>query len=164
MRSVYITLSVAVLALSACGKSDTTMTVKDPASGEKVDVTVNKADPGDMTIKSDNGTMVINSGADAKLPSGMIVYPGAEVQSSVNATNSEGVGNMVMLKSKDAPEKILAFYKEKLTASGMKISMETSMPNGGMIIAGGEKDKPGAMVTANAEKGETVISVMMGKQ
>lgn len=162
MKSAVLITSV-VMGLAACSKSnDKTITGKDPKTGESVDVSVNKSDTGDMTFKSKEGTVVINSGADAKLPAGVDVYPGAEVKSSIIGNGKDGSGAMLSMTTTEEPAKVLAFYKSKFAAKGWKISMETTMPTGGLIAAGGENNGPGAMVTVNAEKGQTVISVISG--
>jgi hypothetical protein len=173
MKKLIALAAVAVLSLSACGKSeDKTISVKDPDSGEKVDVTMSGSDKSTMTIKSDEGSLVINSGDNARAPEGFDVYPGAKIKSSMTGIGESigsgtGVGSaagtMVAMTTKDTPAAVLAYYKAKLVAKGMKIGMETTTPQGGMISAGGDGDKPGALVTASATNGETTVSVMMGK-
>jgi hypothetical protein len=170
MKQILALSAIAVFALAACGKSeDKTITLKDPQTGEKVDVSVNGADKGTMTLKTDQGSLVINSGDNATVPDGVDVYPGAKVQSSMTgfgaAMGAAGgnAGSMVAMTTKDAPATVLAFYKTKFAAKGWKINMESSTPDGGMISAGGDPAKPGALVTASVANGETTVSVMMGK-
>jgi hypothetical protein len=161
----YIIFAVAVMTLAACGKKEEqTITVRDPKKGESVDVGVGSTEKGQMTFKSKDGSVVVNSGENATLPAGFIGYPGAKIVTSMMGNSkADGAGGMISMTTKDAPATVLAYYKKELAAKGMAVKMETTMPNGGMIIAGGdnESDK-GAMVTANSEKpGETVVSVVM---
>jgi hypothetical protein len=167
MNKLFL-VSTCLVALGGCGKAaDKTVTVRDPGTGEKVDISVNDVGKGNMTIKTDKGSMVINAGADAKVPEGFETYPGAAVKSSITGFGSENgvtqAGGMVSMTTKDAPATVLAYYRGKFASKGWKIKMETTTPQGGMISAGGEDDKSGAFVTATAVNGETNVSVMMGK-
>jgi hypothetical protein len=160
----HVALAAVALTLVACGKKEEqTITVRDPQTGEKVDVGVGSADKGQVTFKSKDGSVVVNSGANAKLPAGFIGYPGAEVVTSMLGNSKEGAGGMVSMTTKDAPATVLAYYKKELAAKGMAIKMESTLPTGGMIIAGGDNEgDKGAMVTADSSKpGETFVSVVM---
>ncbi len=159
-----IPATVLLLSLAGCGRSeDKTITFKDPETGEKVDINVGDAAKGNVTLHTKEGDMVINGGPNATLPAGFETYPGAVVQSSITGNADTGSGAMVTLKTKDAPAQVLAYYKQKFAAKGWKIGMEANTSKGGMITAGGENNGPGAMITANAEGGETIVGVIMGK-
>jgi hypothetical protein len=164
----YIAFAAVALILAACGKKDEqTITLRDPKTGESVDIGVNSAEKGQMTFKSKDGSVVVNAGEGATLPAGFIGYPGAKIVTSMlGNSKNDGAGGLISMTTKDAPATVLAYYKKALAARGMAVKMETTLPNGGMIIAGGdnESDK-GAMVTANSEKpGETVVSVVMNSK
>ncbi len=168
MKTHYVVAILVTLSLVACGKSENkSITIKDPKTGEKVDVNVSNAENGTITMKTDKGSLVINSGENATVPQGVDVYPGAKIKSSMSGmgmgNGAAGSGSLVSMTTKDDPATVMAFYKSKFIARGLKIDMETTTPAGGMITAGGQNSTPGAMVTVAKSEGETTVSVMMGK-
>jgi hypothetical protein len=161
--SVFLTL-----AICGCGKSsEKTISVKDPQTGKKVDVTVNNVDKGNITLKTGQGSLVINSGESAKTPAGIDAYPGAKIQSSITGfgvdQGKSNSGSMLAMTTPDEPAKVLAYYRSKFASKGWKIKMETTTSEEGMISAGADEATAGALVTASRVSGETIVSVMIGK-
>lgn len=77
----------------------------------------------EIVVKDPTGTVTAKAGKTA-YPAELPVpqYPGSEMV--VTATDTDPTNSsksMAMLKSKDAAEKIIDFYKEKLTGSGWTI-------------------------------------------
>lgn len=150
----------ALLLLAACGSKEDTITVKD-GNGEEATITT-KSDDGETTITSDKGKVVINEGgAGASFPAFAPQYPGSTVMGSATfaGTGAEGgAGSMVTQQTSDAPDKVMAFYKAKVTEAGMKIGMETNTPEGGMLAVGTPGEKGGMMITV-AKDGDSKTTI-----
>lgn len=126
-----ISLFLFIGVVSSCSpKAEKTMSVKDPQTGEKVDVTVSEelfSKDKEINIKNEKeGTSLKISQGEIpnSMPSYIEPYPGAAELTSVQATgkevNKDGKVNMISFKSKDAPVKIIEFYEGKLAQHGFK--------------------------------------------
>ena len=124
MRFLTIAVAIAVAALVAGCDQHPDKTIK--IKGKDGNVTIS-GDSGHMTVKSDDGktSVEINSNGlgNQKLPDFAPVYPGAQVKGSVTAP-TEG-GGTFSLETSDAPDKVIAFYKDKAKSAGLpeKLSM-----------------------------------------
>lgn len=165
--------------LAACGKSDPagdaekldgpSLTMNDPATGEKVTVKTDE-DKSVVSVTTKDGTAVVATGDSAAaavpdLPAYAPLYPGAAVQQTIKGTGASGDGGMITLKTADAPDKVIAYYREQFTKHGLTVNAEATM--GAMhMIAGQAKDgKGGAQVMATADKsGDTMIQLVTGMQ
>ena len=127
-------LFLPLLALAACGSNEKSFTVNDGEGSEQT-VTV-KEDDETTTIRSEDGEAVIQTGdVEAEFPVYAPQYPGSKVTASANFSNKEGEsGGAIVQETADMPDKVMAFYKDKLTSGGMKIGMETKTGEGGMFI------------------------------
>jgi len=104
------------------------------ATGEKVDVDVTKDG---ATITRDEDGSVTTLGADAKLPAGwpdeVPVYPGAELIAATEVNEEGNQGFNLGLKTADAGEDVLAFYRDKMTAAGYKEQLSHTSDGMGTI-------------------------------
>lgn len=163
MRALIL---LAPIMLAACGSDEKTVTIKD-GEGKDQTVTVNK-DDATTTFKSEDGEAVIRQGADAaaaaNFPAHAPKYPGSTVTASASFSNKEGEsGGMVSQETGDAPAKVMAFYKDKITSTGKKIAMETTTPEGGMLVVEGPEGKGGMMIIISREGDKTTIAYTAGQ-
>lgn len=106
------------------------MTVTDPQTGEKIDVSVSKDlfskdKEINITNEKDGTSVQITKGEMPEtMPAFIELYPGATDLSAVHAVGKKveknGDVNMVSFKTKDNPAKIISFYETKLVDHGFK--------------------------------------------
>lgn len=71
---------------------------------------------------------------------------------------------MVTQRTGDDPAKVMAFYKGKLTEAGMKIGMETTTPEGGLLVVGTPGQDSGMMITVSKDgDGKTTVAFLGGQ-
>lgn len=150
MRRILV-LSVAVLALASCGKSDE-KTVVVNAKGDKVTVSGNGQQ---FSMKSDDGktSVTVNSGGvsagDLKLPAFVALFPGAKVTSNVNGAGDDNVGGMISFETAAAPADVIAFYKQNTAGAGLKEKMSMTQADMTMFTASSDDSKRTVAVTAS---------------
>jgi hypothetical protein len=139
--------------LVGCRRS-TSYTAKD---GTRATVT-QSGKTAEVTIQGKDGAKVQFSGGgnlalpDA-FPKDVPVYPGATV--TVSAAAKDGM--QVVLKTADSPNKVAAFYNEKLKAGGYEIQATVNMGQGSMVT--GKKDNRTVMVSTGADSEGAVITL-----
>jgi len=143
-----------------------TITIRDKTTGKVVTMSFDDAKKGKFSFQADDGNQKASievGGGDAKVPSDIPVYPGAKVEGNFTVTGNdakgEGTASQFQFTTSDAPAKVLAFYHEKLEGSGMKMALNTTTPDGGMLMA--EDDAQGRAITVIIGKNgeQTSISV-----
>jgi len=141
-------IATAALSLAACGKSDT-KTYTDE-KGNRVTVTNNGGgNDGHMTITGSNGEKVeIGTGASAKMPSDLPLYPGASITASFSGQGKDGAGGMVAFHTKAAPADVIAFYKQRAEAAGMAQTAMMDMGGTQTYVAASEKQNRSVSVSA----------------
>jgi hypothetical protein len=112
---------------------------------------------GGVSLSTPNGTITTGKSANVSAADlGTDPYPGA--------TSDEGsmsmkmpTGSMVtaVYRSTDSPDKVVAFYKEKL---GENASIVQN--NNGTVLSAGEKDKDNIVVTITPESNGTKIAII----
>ncbi len=113
------------------------------------------------TTVTDHGTnaqIIVGSGAgaSAKMPDYAPLYPGAEVQTSVNASGSSA-GGMVMFKSKDSSDAVIAFYRKSAAAAGMANVVDTASGDTKAFTASSDTTHHSLSVVSNkSDDGVTV--------
>ena len=155
------------LTLSACGSSDEVASGEfDDGDGGKGEYSLNQKDgENQLTIKTDDGEVRINSGtgagADTKLPLGLKLYPGAEVLSSMTGTGEGKSGGMVSFKTDVSRDEVMEFYKKQAQDQGIKIEAEMTMGDRKMFAGNNDGDQ-NLSVTAATDNGKTVVTVIGG--
>jgi hypothetical protein len=143
MRAIFAVAAIAAaLTLAGCGKHDSSNSSTGSGSSDNSSAgtgasggssggsTVTSVTGGTnhMTITGSNGEKVeIGTGASAKLPDYIPMYPGGTVTSSFTGSGKDGGGGVVVFHAKGAdPAAVVAFYKDKAKAAGMadKVSMD----------------------------------------
>lgn len=160
-------LVLPVLAIvAACGSND------EVASGTFTDADGNEGsysvsgndENAEMTFKSDDGEVKFTTGnkASENLPMGVKLYPGADVQTSIQGMGEGQSGAMVVFKSDDSQDKVLEFYKGQMKSLG--IDIQTELKTGDMQMIGGEqKDGKVFNVTVTKEQtGGVVANLLIG--
>jgi hypothetical protein len=152
MRHTFVTLAAAgCLLLAGCDQNSSSKSNDVTVKGEDGNVTINAngqkftmkagdGKSGNFTMSGDNGhftmhasdgkeTVDINATGDTsnlKLPDFVAAYPGGKVQSSVTGAGSNGGGGTFTFETADAPEKVIAFYKQKSESGGFKQALNMS--------------------------------------
>jgi len=156
MRLIITTLMVAAVSLAACGKTE---------DGGKPAVT---ATPGGYTVKNEDGSATVSTGAQAAaaaasgLPDYAPLFPGAKVENTISTVSSEGgdaEGATVTYTVDVAPVKVIDFYKDRARTAGFKTQMDANMGAALMFVASDEATKRGLQVIASG-KGESASVVV----
>lgn len=164
--AALILTSSAALTLAACG-SETSgkFTTED---GENAEYTIDEATgETSMTIKSEDGTATLRSGADVpvSLPDGISLFPGSKVVTNTVVKQPDGQTTMVMFETNAAADKIVAHYRQQAQAAGFDIQLE--MNTNGTLMIGGERKRDGSTlsVTATTNDGDaTTGQIMIGSK
>ncbi len=147
-----------------------TITFRDRRTGKESTISFDQARNGRFSISADDdhggrATMQFG-GSTSDLPSWVPKYPGAESFGVFSAKgtdgNGAGEGGTFTFKSSDAPGKVLDFYREKAADLGLKLTMNTTTPTGGMIVAADDGEKRSLTAVANESGGSTSVSVTYG--
>jgi hypothetical protein len=165
MQHHFIILA-SLLALAACGKSEETITVKDD-SGEAATAVATAAPDGKSnttTIKADGVEMTMSQGGKVDFPGYAPQYPGSTIGGSTTSKSNDGKSSQTFeLKTADKPADVMAFYKAKLIAGKRAIAMETSTPEGGMIMSDKDADGVGVVVNVEVKNDTTVATIISSK-
>ncbi len=124
------------------------------SEGKKVELEGHgQGDTGSFTVKSDQGTAKFGVGA-VQMPAWLPAYAGANVQ-GFSTQNAGGTGGTFTFKSNDAPDKVIAFYKDALGKAGLTVEA-MSLPSGALLTgrAGGRT----AAINVVAEGGGSAVS------
>ena len=98
-----------------------------------------------------------NGALPKALPADVPSYPGASVVTSSNVAEQ---GLLVAFQSKDTPERVFEFYRQKLAEQGWNVEGEMSSADQRMLIAGKGDRKASVLVSAGAA-GETQITLTL---
>ncbi len=158
MNYTMLAVLVAAVAVTGCGQKSGEALVekmiekqmaKEGVKG-KVDLS-----EGQMTIETPQGTATYAGGAGAKVPDNfpkdVQVYAGAKVLASVNTPQ----GQNLMLESGDSVEKIIAFYKGKMTGEGWKEEMSMNQGESSVLVYKKEQ-RTASIVVAKAGDGAQI--------
>lgn len=161
MRKLLVS---SALLVAACGSNERSIEVED-GNGESATVSV-KGDGEKVTVQSAEGEVVYQQGAQgAVFPAYAPQYPGSTVTSSANFEGAKGAqGATLTQQTGDGVDKVLAFYKKKVTAAGLKVVMEQSAGDTATLVAAKEgANEMGVMISAAADgAGSTTISMSSG--
>ena len=163
-RSLFV---LAVIALAACSKVSEKATEKIIESQMSKDGTQAKVDlsSGGMKITTTDASgktsqMEFGTAKVSEADIGVPFYPGTQPKEGemTKMSSAEGSVATVMLHSADEPEKVAAFYRDKMKA-GAEGKQFTDMNTGGthMFMLGDDKTKQFTQVTVTkAEKGSDI--------
>jgi hypothetical protein len=120
------------------------------------------------TQGADGKSGTVRIGGAGKLPSWVPVYPGSEGHSkwamSGTADSGEEGGSFIFTTS-DGVDRVKSFYMDKCKDMGMKVNLDTTTPDGGMIVAADEGDHQRSVsVIVGGHTGETTVNVTYGRK
>lgn len=168
-RSASIVAIALALALTACGKEGREVASGTVTDGEGNQASYSVRDQGDgktVTVKSADGTATIRTGdADAALPAGLALYPGAKVTSSMTMASDKepGHGAMLSFETADTPAQVIAFYKNAATSAGYTIGGEVKTGEMEMLTTK-KGEKGGFVLTAAKSPAGTAATLIGGAQ
>lgn len=122
-----------------------------------------------LHARGDDGKdAVIQFGGSGKLPSWVPVYPGSEGKATfaVRGTGDGGAeGGSFTFTTSDDPGRVKSYYADKTKDMGMKLNLDTTTPEGGMIVATDEGgDRRSLTVIIGGRPGETTVNVTYGRK
>lgn len=128
----------------------------EKATGGKVNIDGQK-----VTLTDDKGqTVVMGAGAPQNLPKDLPVYPGATTEGGVNVTGGEGGGVMLIAKTKDSPDQVLAYYQAEMPKAGWKIATTVQSGEGHVLMC--EKDDRFASIIIGKEGDMSSVTLTSG--
>lgn len=143
----------AIALLASCGGNDEVASgTFEDGDGTKGSYSVSGDDESSETvIKSEDGEVRLSTGSKATgdLPMGVKLYPGANVQTSIKSDSNGKAGAMVVFKSEDDQDDVIAFYRNQMESMGIKVQTEIS--TGDMKMIGGEQ-KDGQVLNVSVTK------------
>jgi hypothetical protein len=117
-----------------------------------------------ITMKSDKGSFTLGegAGADAKVPSWIPSWPGANIQSTFSGQEEGKRTGMVQFEVDADAARALDFFEAEFKGAGFEVKKSTydmgAQGSGGTITAkSGPRE---ANVTVNRTEGKTVVAVM----
>jgi hypothetical protein len=155
MKTIVLATCLSLLVCgTGCKKLTQTATEKALEEGtgaKKVDL-----DKGNVAVTGANGQQV-NLGQNVALPDGWPTsrvpqYPGSSIMASASNNGSMSY----TAETTDAPAKVVAFYKDKL--SGYKVDGQLNMPQGSTAGFKSAQDEVAVSATAGGG-GKTMITV-----
>ena len=118
---------------------------------------------GSFEVKSSEGSFKVGGGGPVNLPSWVPSYPSSQPQATMTAEDAQGKHASFNFKTGDSVDKVVSFYKDGLTSSGLKVS-NSSMTEGngtttGLVSAKDDSGNREVMVMAATQSGETTVTV-----
>jgi hypothetical protein len=117
---------------------------------------------GTFEANTSEGSFKIGGGGAAHLPSWVPSYPNSQPQATMTGETAQGKTAQYSFKTADSPEKVVAFYKDALASSGLKLTNSAvvmSGATGGMIAASDEGKKREVLVIVGNDRGQTTVAV-----
>lgn len=133
-------------------------------------VSIDPNHDGGVTFHShgkDGKDAVVQFGGKGKVPSWVPVYPGSEGKAAfaVSGTGDGGEGGAFTFTTSDDGAQVKSFYVDKAKDMGMKLNMDTTTPEGGMILAADEGgDNRSLQVIIGSHTGQTSVNVIYGRK
>jgi hypothetical protein len=126
--------------------------------GKEVQV---EAGEGGVRVKSSEGETAVIGGGQAKLPSWIPAYPGAEIHSALSAAKDDRQSAMVGFTTTDPLRRVLEFYTDGLKKNGFTIESQTMVSDTAAVVtAKSESPKRTAVVNVAAENGKTNVGLI----
>jgi hypothetical protein len=121
-----------------------------------------------MQTRDKNGKSAsVQFGGKGRAPSWVPVYPGSEGKSqfALSGSSSDGEGGVFTFTTPDDPTRVKSFYSDKTRDMGMKLNLDTTTSEGGMIVAAEEDgDLRTLHVTVAGQSGGTFVTVAYGRK
>ena len=138
--------------------------VRNKRNNEEVTLNMSDILQGKLKISHEgkDGVESFELGGKVKLPAWLPAYPGAEPK-GIGAARSDkqGAGGMFSFESADAPEKILAFYKEGLEKRGFKAEDSVQVTGSASVLIM-KSENEGATITVTPNGSHSQVTVLYG--
>jgi hypothetical protein len=120
-----------------------------------------------QTHDKDGKNAVVQFGGTGKLPSWVPVYPGSEgkAQFAMRGSADGGVeGGSFVFNTPDDGARVKSFYADKTKEMGMKVNLDSTTPDGSMMVAVDEGTHRSLSVIVGGHSGETSVNVTYGQK
>lgn len=139
--------------------------VRNKRNNEEVTLNMSDILQGKLKISHEgkDGVESFELGGKVKLPTWLPAYPGVEPK-GIGAARSDkegSSGGMFSFESSDAPEKILAFYKEDLEKRGFKAENGIQVTGGASVVIM-KSENEGATITVTPNSSHSQVTVLYG--
>jgi hypothetical protein len=159
----YSSLIAVLFTLVACGERKQELVINKKTTGVEKKLTVTD-DEGFATIKSDTTTMRMGSKDNVKLPTGIEVYPQAEINSAMTSKDDKAASSAISFSTKDSPEQVIGFYKDNFTKKGFAVASEAGAAPQIMLTMVRKTDSMTAFImTTQGKNGTSAVITMSGK-
>ena len=120
------------------------------------------------TRGADGRDAVVQFGGTGKVPSWVPVYPGSEGRArfAVRGSGDNGEeGGAFTFTTSDDVMRVKSYYTDKTKDMGMKVNLDTTTPDGGMLVAADDGgDRRSLTVIIGGRPGETSVNVTYGRK
>ncbi len=155
VRTPLVGVAMALLLLSGCNKVKEKLAQKAAEKASEATTGAEATVTGDGVTVRDSKTGATFATGNAKLPEGwpsnVPTYPGAKIQSSMGSPS----GKTVILVTQDAPQKVVDFYKTKLS----QMKKQTELDLGGSFTIVWAEGKRGVSIVVSHHDDETMVQV-----
>ncbi len=139
--------------------------VRNKKNNEEVTLNMSDILEGKLKVSHEgkDGVESFELGGKVKLPNWLPPYPGAEPK-GIGAAKSdkEGEGGMFTFESSDAPDKILAFYKEGLSKKGFLEKEQEGVKVASALVLAMKSENEGATITVTPNGSNSQVTVIYG--
>jgi hypothetical protein len=146
-----------------------TVSVRDRRTGKTTTWNLDQAKRGRISITAEdedgkNATVDIGGGSAHRLPSWLPSYPGSNGQGTfaVTGNGSDGAGGTFAFDTSDSAAEVLSFYQDKIKDLGMKVQVNATTQQGGVITATDDDDKRSLNIIVGRGSGKTTVNVTYG--
>ena len=158
------------LEILSTDENDRVVKIRDKQTGKIMTMTFDDLEKGKITFRADDdkggATLSIGQGVTG-LPDWAPAYPGARESggSKVDAHGDNGeAGGTVTFATSDPPEKVLAFYTEKLKAAGLTVNGTFTSGTTSTLSAADDSDGRGVHVAISGAGDGSTITVIYGQK
>ena len=147
-----------------------TVTVRDRKTGRTTTWNLDQAKRGHISISAEdedgkNATVEFGSGSARRLPSWVPSYPGGSQSTfAITGTGSDGSGGTFSFKTSDSSADVMSFYQGKVKDMGMKVQVNSSTGESGVITAADEDGKRSLNIVVGRDSGMTAVNVTYGEK
>ncbi len=137
------------------------MVVTDENGKEATVRITGEGDKSGVEVKSADGNATFSAGGGNQMPAWVPVYPGSSPQGTFATNTNEGSQNGFTFKTGDPAAKVIDYYQTSLKSAGFTITMNTTTPTGGMVMAEDAAKKKSVMLTMSTDANQTAGTLMV---
>ncbi len=145
-----------------------TITLRNRRTGKETTITFDQARQGRITFSSEDEhgqTARVEFGGSGRPPAWVPEYPGSHPTYSIKGASDSGEeGGNFTYTTGDSASKVLAFYQDKARELGMEGKVNTTTPNGGVLVAAREGDDRSLTVVVGSDQDHTTVNVTYARK